>query len=364
MFAGGGTVGIESFLLKRKSILLDINPLLGDIVKIKTFTEKLNKDKLYEDFRKVTEHSKHIFNPKWKNINHWYDKSILTILQNLWGNFYNKSFYYPLLIKFSLLYVSRAFSYSDDNIPKLYKSKNKVKKINKILKIGNIRKQIERKLLDRLEFIYNSINEFQSLVDLEIGDKYKPKVIIDDSYTLSKDFQNIISEKIDCIITSPPYLQAQEYIRSIKLDLYWSNYSDDYIKNLAKLEIPYRKPPKEYNINSKLIDILKKEIKFNLLSKKEQDIFNSYFFYTIQTIYNYSKFLKKGGILAIFVGSPSFKGFKVHIWEILLDFFLKKEFTLKEIFADPIVSRKLANKRNNNNPNGMDYEYLIILKKK
>jgi len=362
MFAGGGTVGVESFLLERKSILIDINPLLKDIVQIKTFTEKIDKDKLYKDFKEIIENNKYEFKPQWENINHWYDNFILDILKNFWGNFYNKKFYYPLLIKFALLYISRKFSYSDDNIPKLYKSKKKIKKINEILKKGNIRKQIEEKFLGRLEFIYNSINEFQNLVNFSTN-LYEPQILTKDSYNASKNFKSIISKDLDCIITSPPYLQAQEYVRSIKLDLYWSNYDDEYIRNLSKLEIPYRKLPNEYDLKIELLSTLKKEMNFDSFSTKDKNIFDSYFFYTIETICNYSKFLKKGGVLGIFVGSPSFKGFQIHIWEIILEFFLKKGFLLENIFADPIISRKLANKRNNNNPNGMDYEYLIVFRK-
>ena len=43
------------------------------------------------------------------------------------------------------------------------------------------------------------------------------------------------------MITSPPYLQAQEYIRSTKMELFWLGYSEAKIRELSRLEIPYRK---------------------------------------------------------------------------------------------------------------------------
>jgi len=49
-----------------------------------------------------------------------------------------------------------------------------------------------------------------------------------------------LDEDRDILITSPPYLQAQEYIRTAKMDLFWLGYSEDFIKELSKKEIPYR----------------------------------------------------------------------------------------------------------------------------
>ena len=45
----------------------------------------------------------------------------------------------------------------------------------------------------------------------------------------------------DILITSPPYLQSQEYIRQSKLDLFWLGRSETEVKKISKLEIPYGK---------------------------------------------------------------------------------------------------------------------------
>ena len=47
----------------------------------------------------------------------------------------------------------------------------------------------------------------------------------------------------DVLITSPPYLQAQEYIRASKMDLFWLGLSDDAVRGLSKLEFPYQDVP-------------------------------------------------------------------------------------------------------------------------
>ena len=360
-FAGGGTVGIESSLFNRKSILIDINPLLKDIVDIKTFNYKIDIKKLQKDINYITDtNNNNYYLPNWKNINHWYDEKVLTILSKLWGNFYNNNLNYPLIIKFALLYMSRFFSFSYDGIPKLYKSKTKIQKIEKIIKENSTLKElIKNKFIERVFFIKNSIKELRNMNNNVL---IKPKTIIKDTVEYSFEFLKDNME-IDCILTSPPYLQAQEYVRSIKLDLYWYGYNDKQIRELSKLEIPYRKLPDNYKIESKLLEKFKQKIRFEEIPLKDRKIFDSYFYYIFNTINNYSKNLKKNGKLCIFVGSPTFKGHNVSIWEFLMEYFLEKGFVIEEVFADPIVSRKLANNRKNNNPNGMKYEYLIILNK-
>jgi len=360
-FAGGGTVGIESSLFKRESILIDINPLLKDIVDIKTFNSYIDIKKLEDDINCITNiNNDYYFLPDWNNINHWYDEKILTILGKLWGNFYNNNLNYPLIVKFALLYISRFFSFADDGVPKLYKSKTKISKINNIIKENLFLEDfIKDKFIERIFFIENSIKELRNTNnDILI----KPKTIIKDTFEYSLEF---IKEdiKIDCILTSPPYLQAQEYIRSIKLDLYWNGMDDKQIRRLSKLEIPYRKLPENYTIENNLLLRFKEKIKFDELLNKDKQIFDSYFYYIFNIINNYSNKLTKNGKLCIFVGSPTFKGYNVSIWEFLMEYFLEKGFIIEEVFADPIVSRKLANNRKNNNPNGMKYEYLIILNK-
>ena len=364
MFAGGGTVGIESSILDRNSILIDINPLLSEIVNIKTYNENLDENKINQDMELILNSTNDIFIPDWNNITHWYNEDILNILGKLWGNFYNNKnkLNYPLILKFALLYISRVFSYADDGVPKLYKSKSKIKKIEQLINNNLFLEElIKEKMIERVYFISKSIEELRSIT----GNKklLNPKTIIQDSYQYSIEFSKDNSIEIDCILTSPPYLQAQEYVRSIKLDLYWHGYNDKQIRKLSKLEIPYRKLPDNYKIECKLLKEFKQKIGFEEMPLKDKKIFDSYFYHIFNTTNNYSKNLKKNGKLCIFVGSPSFKGYNVSIWEFLIDYFLEKGFNIEEVFADPIVSRKLANNRKNNNPNGMKYEYLIILNK-
>lgn len=50
-----------------------------------------------------------------------------------------------------------------------------------------------------------------------------------------------LDREVNMMITSPPYLQAQEYIRSTKLELFWLGYSEEDIWWLSSREVPYRR---------------------------------------------------------------------------------------------------------------------------
>ena len=55
MFAGGGTVGDESFVRGRNFILIDINPLLPELIKLKTWTKEINQFELNIETKEILE---------------------------------------------------------------------------------------------------------------------------------------------------------------------------------------------------------------------------------------------------------------------------------------------------------------------
>ncbi len=357
MFAGGGTVGVESFVRNRNFILIDINPLLPELIKLKTWNNEIKLANLKKEMAEILKENGNQFIPNWKNINYWYHPEILNLLKNLWGNLYSKEFDYHLILKFALLYISKKFSYADDNIPKLYSSKKKKLKITRFLKDKLWKERIKEEFIKRIEYITNAILELQGYIKHPNISDYS--VMVGDAYEINID--NIKS--VDLIVTSPPYLQAQEYVRSIKLDLYWSRYSEKYIRQISKLEIPYRKLDLSKRINIYTLNKLRQKLNLYNLDRKKQELFESYFYYTIKSIERFLPLLKKGGKACIFVGSPKFNSVEINIWEIFLDYF-SENLEIIDVLADPIINRKLGYKRKNSNPNGMDYEYLLIFSKK
>ena len=93
-------------------------------------------------------------------------------------------------------------------------------------------------------------------------------------------------------------------------------------------------------------------------------MFDSYFWFTIKALENASTSLKRGGRLCVLVGNPVMEKETVEIWKVIYEYFVsQKGYKLLDVFEDRIVSRKLFGGRKNNNPDGMRYEYLIVLEK-
>lgn len=351
-FAGSGTVGLEANLAKRNAILLDLNYMLNHIIPIKIPQDKillekniLNK-KLEQVFDNITE-----FTPSWSNLEYWYPQEILEILKKFWaGQKKLDNDLYSMIIQATLVKVSKIFSFAEHKTPKLFKSKYKNSYISELL-TKDWKNILINTIVNQSNDILKDINQFINLT-LNNNNFVKYYGGVDSAnYQIEKDIE------VDCLITSPPYLQAQEYIRTFKLDLYWLGYSEKQVKSLANLEIPYRKANKLIETDS--LNKIRKELKI----KKLEDMLNSYFYYTIKALENATINLKKGGLACIFVGNPKVDGIEVETWKIINEYFSEYGFSFRAIYEDRIKMRQLFGARNNKNPEGMKSEYLLILEK-
>ena len=355
-FAGSGTVGVEAYLCKRNAFLLDLNLLLNHIMPLKVYKGKellseANLHKLLEGIKK----SQHEFIPSWSTVDYWYAPEILGILSHYWG-FINTidDGIYPAIIKSTLLKVSKRFSYTEDRTPKLARSKRKLQVIEDLLK-ENWRDQLDemlcrlslKTLRDLNGFImstqHHQISGTQSQVQWLGG--------VDSSYVS-------VPRKCDALITSPPYLQAQEYIRSTKMELFWLGHTEEEIRELSRLEIPYRKADRI--IQTETLEKIRDMLTRDDLRKR----FDSYFCHTVNALENSMNQLKLNATACIFVGNPRIDGITVELWRIFAEYFTALGFRFEKVYEDRIQTRKLFGRRKNKNPDGMKSEFLLILRKK
>jgi len=349
-FAGSGTVGLEAYLCKRNALLLDLNPLLNHIIPLKIYPhkERLNKGRLCQLLEGMDK-SAHHYMPKWSNVTYWYPQEMLEKLTKYWGfakNIEQNS--YSQIIESALLKTSRHFSYAEHRIPKLYKSKRKLSYIKELLKT---------KWKDELKDMVYSLS-LKTLRDINnfVSITPKHKNIVEYSGGVDSSHYQV-DRACDALITSPPYLQAQEYIRTAKMDLFWLGYSEEEIRELARLEIPYRKADRI--IQTETLD----SIRTALERKDLINLLDSYFCHTVNALENAMTSLKPNANTCIFVGNPSIDGFKVEIWRILMEYFTERGYKFEKIYEDKIKTRQLFGARKNKNPDGMKSEYLLILRK-
>jgi tRNA G10 N-methylase Trm11 len=163
--------------------------------------------------------------------------------------------------------------------------------------------------------------------------------------------------RVAAVITSPPYLQAQEYIRTSKLELFWLGYSEDEVKRISRLEIPYRKAP--CAVSTHYLAALRSR----LTSHKLRELVDSYFYYTLRALENASAFLVPGGRLCVFVGNPKVDGIEVETWKVISEYFEPKGFVRERVYEDRIKNRQLFRGRRNKNPEGIKSEYLVVLRR-
>lgn len=346
-FAGYGTVGVVSRIYGYEYELWDLNPIL-DLIHSTAIMKPLSIDvkKLMNELK----NSKFEFIPKWSNLEYWFPEEFLPLLFKMWGFVHNLNERVRYLILIPLLKTTKFFSYADEKVHKLYKSKYSRKKIE-VLKNSDWKNKFYNLLLKEINLLSQKIQEYQLLKPKNV--EYNIKAGIDTLKTVpNKDF--------DILITSPPYLQAQEYIRSTKLELFWLGYSEDYIKQLSNKEIPYR----SYNkipIYSETYHRIREKIKEQHLRK----IYDCYFHSILKAFSTLGE--KINNYMFIFVGPAKIRTFPIPIDDIVIEHLRKYGWKHEVTLVDKIVARAMFESHINPASGFKDEriktEHLVILKK-
>lgn len=346
-FGGYSTTGLVSRVYGYDYELWDLNPLL-DVIHNTSILEYKEID--IDFYLEECKLSNKEFIPDWSNIKYWFPEEFLTLLYKTWGYVHSLNEPEKLYLLIPLLKVTKYFSYDDEKVHKLYKSKYSKLKIEQLLKSNwkeifyNMWRKETLKLLKKI-WEYNNLN---------------PKKV---SYKIKSSIDTLYAElngNVNILITSPPYLQAQEYIRSTKLDLFWLGYKEDYIKKLAKLEIPYRKI-EETKIYSNKFYKYREKIK----EKHLIDLYNNYFQAILQIFSRLS--MKVEDYMFIFVGPAKIRNLSIPIDEIIVEHLKNFGWTHKKTYVDKIVSRVMFESKINPasgiEDSRMKTEHLVVLQR-
>jgi len=347
-FAGYGTVGVVSRIYGCDYELWDLNPMLKILHSVATL-EPEGID--VKDLVNQMADSKEKFVPDWSKLDYWFPKEFLPLLFNVWGFYHSlDNEYLKLLLTIPLLKVTRYFSYDDMQRQKLSKSPISEQRMVSLLtsdwktKFFNV---VERELWRVVEGIadYWTLSPKQTKATIKAG--------ID---TLTTDLE----EEKDILITSPPYLQSQEYIRQAKMDLFWLGCPENQIKELSKLEIPYRDLKPE-PIHSKTFSTVRSEIKEEHLQK----VFDNYFWGVLGALTRLQEKVKS--YLFLFVGRTSMRGRAIPIDRIFAEHFVSLGWAHEGTLTDTIVSRRMfsyrVNPATNHKDNRIKTENLVILRR-
>lgn len=349
-FGGYGTVGLVSRVYGYDYELWDLNPILKTIHDSAIIKNpKVNPLDLVDEIKK----SQVKFPPNWSNLKYWFPDDFLPVLFQAWGFTHSSPDEIKQLILIPLLKTTRYFSFSDEKVHKLYSSKYSKEKVKSLLK-RDWKATFYNMLKKEIYTLIKKVYEYNRLKPKSV--KYKIKTGVDVLDTQLDDEVNIL-------ITSPPYLQAQEYIRSTKLELFWLGYDENYIKELSKKEIPYN-PVDEIKIYSEKYYHFRKEIKEGHLLQ----LYDRYFHAILNA---FSKLGEKvSDYMFIFVGPAKIRTTSIPIDDIVTEHLREFGWEHELTYIDQIVSRVMFESKSRINPaSGLEdsrikTEHLVVLKRK
>jgi len=389
-FAGSGTILLESMMnpfFKRNALGVEINPIGRLISKVKTTSLNIEKVAQYTEeiislFRDVKNMTDDI--PKFKNREIWFSNNaskklykLRNAIQGLEIDTNYKDFFW---LCFSS--IIRKVAKADPYIPppvvlKLQKYKDNPSKYKYLKKhLENAENPNVIKLF--VKAVENSKNKLYLLNKVkEINDGLvKAEIVWDDTRCIKKaqlsergrinkdSTVSIAANSIDIIFTSPPYLTAQKYIRTNKLELFWLGYTEKEVSDLEKASIGTEKIQNDCETSSLGIESIDSLLDYALpISPERALMVHKYFRDMIESLREMYHVLKAGGYLIMVVGDNKVLGKRVYTYRLLAD--AATQIGFKEIVTlkDLIRSRSMLTKRNGTG-GLIKHEYIIILRKK
>jgi len=347
-FAGYGTAGLVARLYGHPYELWDLNPLLAGFHE--AATAKPPEVSPSEILRQIRVHRGR-FLPRWRNLTYWHPEPFLEALSTAW-DFYHQldSGALKSLLLIPLLRVTRFFSYDDERVHKLYRSPRAVEKVRALL-AHDWQERFYSMLEEEIANVQMRMWEYQRLRPRDV-----PAVIRAGVDTLSLEMEG----ECDLLVTSPPYLQAQEYIRTLKIDLFWTGFSESEVKRLTSLEIPYRKV-QPFVIHSPTFSSWREAIQ----EPRLRSLFERYFWGVLSALTRLQARVRRS--LCLFVGPATIRGQQVPIDRIFAEHFTalgwRHEATLIDRIVGRVMFRSAVNPATGLRDERMKTEHLVVLKR-
>jgi SOS regulatory protein LexA len=360
IFCGSGTALVESRLLGRNSIGIDLNPLAIFLAKVKTNPINTSKiTKTYFDLisRIHSLRDKDIKKPDFLNIDFWFKDSVIKKLAKI------KKAILEInnddLKKFFLVSFSETVRFSSN-------SKNGEFKLVRIKKeeLENYDPDVLGFFKKRTEANINGMADFHKDVDR----KTKVKIIYGDS---SKN-QGIKENSIDCIITSPPYGDSRTtvaYGQFSRLSAQWLDIFENPDKaSTIDNELLGGRPSTGliHSLNSEYLNYALEKIR-KKDEKRAKDVL-SFYLGLNDCLKQACKILKPQKYFCLVIGNRLVKQVRIPTDFIIAELAEKIGFSCEDIFVRNIPGKRMPIKNSPTNIVGaleetMTKESIVILRK-
>lgn len=352
-FCGCGTTLVESLLLGRNAYGLEISPLAKLITKVKI--TKINPISLEK------EHS----------------GLISKIKEGKWNSSYWKPHLEPSLSKWFKPKAVKRLSIIKKNIGEI-KNKN-IKDFYTIIFSSIIRRV--SKAEDQSQKVYISSRFPKDYIDpiklfLKIAEKEKDNLIHFSNTISSKNFAKIIkgdalsinldNNTVDFVVTSPPYINAINYIKVQMLEYAWLNFLNP--EELRKLETEQMGTEKvtanvwKQDLETGITSVDKIARKIKKKSKKHSYIFSKFYMDLEKNLREVYRILKRSKRYCIVIGNNVIKEEFIPNDHLIEDTAGKVGFKFENKFSYVIKNRLLRIPRQGRGGN-INVDNVIVLRK-
>ena len=347
-FAGYGTVGTVARTQSNPYELWDLNPLMPTLHNLSIMQPS---DTEPNDLVHQLKSHQGQFSPAWSKVDYWHHQAFLPMLGKAWG------FYHTLpdsgpksLLLIPLLKATQHFSFNDEKRQKLSQSPLSRRRIDNLLQ-EDWQAKFYRMLRDGMAHILKSQHQYQAMHPADVESHVTGGV-----NTLTQPLER----EHDILLTSPPYMQAQEYIRRFKMDLLWLGWSEDQVRDLGRMEMPYQRVD-EVPIHSRTYE--------DYLEKIEEPhlrlLYQRYFWGVFGALTRLQENIR--GHLLLFVGPASVRGMPIPLSQIAVEHFSHTGWEHKTTLVDSIVSRAMffyrANPATGEADPRMTTEHLVVMER-
>lgn len=327
IFCGCGTVAVETKIRGYDFWGCDINPVAVLLSKVKTYEYDLEK---FDDY----------FN-------------------QIISRFYLE----PIVDNYEMANERLRYWYSREQYNELYSIKKNILEIEMDKKYTQLFLCIFSSILKiSSKWLSNSVKpqidpkkiSVSSIENFKKKSMYFKEAIIESDFPKNKSTIDIIEDnvlkintknKLDLIITSPPYVTSYEYADLHQLSLLWLDFTNDYKElregsigskyNLKKAEKYYlnktaNKIIKSLPNNHKLKSIERYYHEMNLVVKKMYDI------------------LRKNGIGILVIGDTEFNGVRIENAKCISEMIIEAGFSIRDISKRKISNKFLPSHRDKN----------------
>ena len=367
-FCGSGTALVDANLLGINALGVDINPLSQMLLKAKTGLvddhDKFSSQCL-DIIEKVHSYPSNYI-PNMPNLDRWFLPQARTELSQIFGYLLENPDQLPeTVINFMLVCASsivRKVCNADPQISKPFISR----RMRALLKDNAVEQRALHLFKSNTKiFLDRKFKYMRTIGNLGKIWGYLPTskmVMNSDARTL----RNISKQSIDSIITSPPYANAQEYFRSIKMELYWLNLlEDDHLKQLNKeivgtesLPLSECRDTPEFGIKD--LDIALGKV--HLVDQKRAHIVLRYFQDMQASIEQCYRVLKPGAYFGLLVGDNVVRKTKINTHLFIQEIAEGAGFSIETVGYDRIVARRLTPKRNVS-AGLIEIEWMLVFRK-